>query len=163
MKTLYKPSPHKEILDLSHHTTLFSQTLSFIPRHVFQKLEHRHKTGRASRQFGFKEQFTVMAFIQLAARRSMRDGLRCLEASSRRLYHWGLKNVARSTFADANNSRPVDFFKDLFRRDVWPVRDKSPETQVSFQIQVVQPGCHNYLALPFIFPLGIVSPDQGWH
>jgi len=88
--------------------------LSLIPRHVFQKLEHRHKTGRASRQFGFKEQFTVMAFIQLAARRSMRDGLRCLEAAGRRLYHWGLKNVARSTFADANNSRPVGFFKDLF-------------------------------------------------
>lgn len=55
-----------------------------------------------------------MAFIQLAARRSMRDALRCLEAAGSRLYHWGLKNVARSTFADANNSRPVDFFKDLF-------------------------------------------------
>ena len=111
---LYNILPHKEILNLSHHNTLFSQMLSLIPRHVFQKLEHRHKTGRASRQFGFKEQFTVMAFIQLAARRSMRDGLRCLEAAGRRLYHWGLKNVARSTFADANNSRPVGFFKDLF-------------------------------------------------
>lgn len=55
-----------------------------------------------------------MAFIQLAARRSMRDGLRCLEAVGSRLYHWGLKNVARSTFADANNTRPVGFFQDLF-------------------------------------------------
>lgn len=45
----------------------------FNPRHVFQKLAQRHKTGRASRKFGFKEQFTVMAFIQLAARRSLRD------------------------------------------------------------------------------------------
>jgi len=99
---------------LSHHNTLFSQTLSLIPRHVFQKLENRHKTGRSSRKFGFKEQFTVMAFIQLAARRSMRDGLRCLTAAGSRLYHWGLKNVARSTFADANNSRPVGFFQDLF-------------------------------------------------
>ena len=44
----------------------------------------------------------------------MRDGLRCLAAAGNRLYHWGLKNVARSTFADANNSRPVGFFKDLF-------------------------------------------------
>ncbi|MDR1946263.1 MAG: DUF4372 domain-containing protein, partial [Desulfovibrio sp.] len=42
-----------------HTTTLFSQTLSLIPRHVFQKLERRHKTGRSSRKFGFKEQFTV--------------------------------------------------------------------------------------------------------
>ena len=74
---------------MSHHNTLFSQTLQFIPRHVFQKLERRHKTGRSSRKFGFKEQFTTMAFIQLAARRSMRDGLRCLEAVGSRLYHWG--------------------------------------------------------------------------
>ena len=99
---------------MAHHNTLFSQILSLIPRHLLQKLEARHKTGRASRKFGFKEQFTVMAFIQLAARRSMRDGLRCLEALGKRLYHWGLQNVARSTFADANNSRPADFFKDLF-------------------------------------------------
>jgi hypothetical protein len=55
-----------------------------------------------------------MAFIQLAARRSMRDGIRALAAADRKLYHWGLKPVARSTFADANNSRPVAFFKDLF-------------------------------------------------
>lgn len=46
----------------------------------------------------------------------MRGGLRCLEAVGNRLYHWGLKNVARSTFADANKSRSVDFFKDLFTR-----------------------------------------------
>ena len=42
-----------------HHNTLFSQTLSLIPRHVFQKLENRHKTGRSSRRLGFKEQFTL--------------------------------------------------------------------------------------------------------
>ena len=33
--------------DMSFHNTLFSQTLSLIPRHIFQKLEHRHKTGRS--------------------------------------------------------------------------------------------------------------------
>ena len=125
--------PHKEILDLSHHNTLFSQTLSLIPRHVFQKLERRHKTGRSSRQFGFKEQFTVMAFIQLAARRSMRDGLRCLEAAGNRLYHWGLKNVARSTFADANNSRPVGFFKDLFAEMYGLCAAKAPKHKFRFK------------------------------
>jgi hypothetical protein len=86
MKMLRNTLPYKEILDLSHHNTLFSQTLSFIPGHVFQKLERKHKIGRSSRRFGFKEQFTVMAFIHLAARRSMRDGLRCLSAAGNRLY-----------------------------------------------------------------------------
>ncbi|WP_143142633.1 DUF4372 domain-containing protein, partial [Desulfovibrio desulfuricans] len=36
---------------MSHHTTLFSQLLSLIPGHVFEKLERKHKTGRSSRQF----------------------------------------------------------------------------------------------------------------
>ncbi|WP_083517788.1 IS4 family transposase [Desulfomicrobium orale] len=122
---------------MSHHNTLFSQTLSLIPRHVFQKLERRHKTGRSSRQFGFKEQFTVMAFIQLAARRSMRDGLRCLEAAGNRLYHWGLKNVARSTFADANNSRPAGFFKDLFVEMYGLCAAKAPKHKFRFKSKLL--------------------------
>lgn len=122
---------------MSHHNTLFSQTLSLIPRHVFQKLERRHKTGRSSRQFGFKEQFTVMAFIQLAARRSMRDGLRCLEAAGNRLYHWGLKNVARSTFADANNSRPAGFFKDLFAEMYGLCAAKAPKHKFRFKSKLL--------------------------
>ena len=118
---------------MSHHNALFSQTLSLIPRHVFQKLERRHKTGRSSRKFGFREQFTVMAFIQLAARRSMRDGLRCLSAAGNRLYHWGLKTVARSTLADANNSRPVGFFQDLFAEMYGLCAAKSPKHKFRFK------------------------------
>lgn len=118
---------------MAYHTTLFSQTLSLIPRHIFQKLEHRHKTGRSSRRFGFKEQFTVMAFMQLAARRSMRDGLRCLTAAGKRLYHWGLQNVARSTFADANNARPVGFFKDLFAEMYGLCRPHAPSHKFRFK------------------------------
>ena len=118
---------------MSHHNALFSQTLSLIPRHVFQKLERRHKTGRSSRKFGFREQFTVMAFIQLAARRSMRDGLRCLSAAGNRLYHWGLKTVARSTLADANNSWPVGFFQDLFAEMYGLCAAKSPKHKFRFK------------------------------
>jgi hypothetical protein len=133
MDSLHKSPLQKEILDMAHHNTLFSQTLSLIPRHVFQKLEHRHKTGRASRKFGFKEQFTVMAFIQLAARRSMRDGLRCLEAAGKHLYHWGLNRVARSTFADANNTRPVGFFQDLFAEMYNLCATKAPKHKFRFK------------------------------
>ena len=121
---------------MSHHNTLFSQTLSLIPRHTFQKLESRHKTGRSSRRFGFKEQFTVMAFIHLAARRSMRDGLRCLTAIGNRLYHWGLKNVARSTFADANNSRPVGFFQDMFAEMYALCRPHAPKHKFRFKCKL---------------------------
>lgn len=78
-----------------------------------------------------------MAFIQLAARRSMRDGLRCLEAAGNRLYHWGLKNVARSTFADANNSRPVGFFKDLFVEMYGLCAAKAPKHKFRFKSKLL--------------------------
>ena len=78
----------------------------------------------------------VMAFIHLAARRSMRDGLRCLCAAGSRLYHWGLKNVARSTLADANNSRPVGFFQDLFAEMYALCRPCAPKHKFRFKAKV---------------------------
>jgi len=50
--------------------TLVLQGLALIPRLVCQKLQHHHTVGRSVRKFGFKKQFTTMAFIQLTARRS---------------------------------------------------------------------------------------------
>jgi hypothetical protein len=40
---LHKPLHSKEISNMSNHNTLLSQTLSLVPRHVFQKLEERHE------------------------------------------------------------------------------------------------------------------------
>ena len=161
MKMLRKAILHKEILDLSHHTTLFAQTLSLIPRHVFQKLENRHKTGRSSRKFGFKEQFTVMAFIQLAARRSMRDGLRCLTAAGSRLYHWGLKNVARSTFADANNSRPVGFFQDLFGEMVALCQPHAPKHKFRFKSKLFSMDATTIKLCLSLFPWAAFRQKKG--
>lgn len=137
---------------MSHHTTLFSQLLSLIPGHVFEKLERKHKIGRSSRQFGFKEQFTVMAFIQLAARRSLRDGLRALEAAKNRLYHFGLKSVARSTVADANNSRPVGFFKDLFAEMYGLCRPHAPRHKFRFKCKLYSMDATTISLCLSIFP-----------
>ena len=146
---------------MGFHNTLFSQTLSLIPRHIFQKLEHRHKTGRSSRRFGFKEQFTTMAFIQLAARRSMRDGIRCLAAAGKRLYHWGLSNVARSTFADANNSRPVDFFKDLFGEMYALCAAKAPNHKFRFKSKLLSMDATTIKLCLSLFPWASFRQGKG--
>jgi hypothetical protein len=151
----------KEILNMSHHSTLFSQTLSLIPRHIFQKLELRHKTGRSSRKFGFKEQFTAMAFIQLAARRSMRDGLRALAAAGGKLYHWGLKNVARSTFADANNSRPTGFFKDLFAEMYGLCRPCAPKHKFRFKCKLYSMDATTISLCLSLFPWAAFRQNKG--
>ena len=146
---------------MSHHSTLFSQTLSLIPRHIFQKLAQRHKTGRSSRKFGFKEQFTVMAFIQLAARRSLRDGVRCLRAASRRLYHLGLKNVARSTVADANTSRPVGFFRDLFSEMYTLCASKAPKHQFRFKSRLFSLDATTIRLCLSLFPWASFRKNRG--
>lgn len=121
---------------MSHVSTPFSEILQLIPRHVFQKLEKRHACGRKSRKFGFKEQFTVMAFVMLAASRSLRDALASLKAQGSRLYHWGLQKISRSTVSDANRSRPCEFFEDLFREMCKFCAQHAPGHQFPFKNKV---------------------------
>lgn len=121
---------------MSHTTTPFGEILQLIPRHIFQKLEKRHACGRKSRKFGFKEQFTVMAFVMLAASRSLRDALASLRAQGSRLYHWGLQKVCRSTVSDANRTRPCEFFEDLFREMCGFCAMHAPRHQFPFKNKI---------------------------
>jgi hypothetical protein len=88
--------------------------LKLIPRHHFAKLEAEHGTGRQARSFSRWHQVVHLLSMQLTARASLRDGIASLKARIKSLYHLGVKPVARSTFADANNKRPASFFAALF-------------------------------------------------
>jgi Domain of unknown function (DUF4372) len=55
-----------------------------------------------------------MAFAQLTYRESLRDIEACLRAVSSKLYHMGFQSkVARTTLADANESRDWRIFADF--------------------------------------------------
>jgi putative transposase len=88
--------------------------LKLIPRHHFAQLEAAHGTGRKARSFTRWSQLVHLLFMQLTARASLRDGVSSLKARFKSLYHLGVKPVARSTFADANNRRPASFLEALF-------------------------------------------------
>ena len=99
-----------------------------------------------------------MTFIHLAARRSMRDGLRCLTAIGNRLYHWGLKNVARSTFADANTSRPAGYFQDLFAEMYALCRPHAPKHKFRFKCKLY---CMDATTISLCLSLGVLPLEQG--
>ena len=99
---------------MAHCNTIFHQMLKLIPRHHFAKLETEHSTGRKARSFTRWSQLVHLLSMQLTARSSLRDGVASLKARLKSLYHLGVKPVARSTFADANNKRPASFFEALF-------------------------------------------------
>lgn len=100
---------------MAHCNTIFHQMVKLIPRHVFSKLDKGHGTGRSPRSFTRWNQFVNLMFMQLTSRVSLRDGVDSLKARSSSLYHVGTRSVARSTFSDANNKRPVSFYEEVFR------------------------------------------------
>ena len=93
---------------------LFAQLLDFFPKHEFNKCVRRYGGNNRIRQFSCFDQFLCMAFAQLTGRESLRDIETCLRAMQTKLYHAGLRGtVARSTLADANESRDWRIYGDL--------------------------------------------------
>jgi hypothetical protein len=88
--------------------------MEHIPRYEFQKCVARY--GGDYRQKGFScwDQFLAMGFAQFTYRESLRDIEACLGSVSNKLYHMGFRStIARSTLADANESRDWRIFADF--------------------------------------------------
>jgi len=101
--------------------TLFAQIMDFVPWTSFRRIVARYGGDHRVRALNCAEQFRVMAFAQLTWRESLRDIEACLSAQATKLYHMGLREaVARSTLADANESRDwriwADFAQVLIRQ-----------------------------------------------
>src|ERR1035441_9693756 len=94
--------------------TVFSQLVEFLPHQQFQKCVDRYGGGRYLKNLSCWDQYLAMAFAQLTYRESLRDIEACLGAVGGKLYHMGFgSSIARSTLADANESRDWRIFADF--------------------------------------------------
>ena len=85
---------------------VFAQLMDHLPWKSFGRIVERYGGDHRVRGFSCANQFRCMAFAQLTYRESLRDITTCLRAQSAKLYHLGIRGtVARSTLADANESR----------------------------------------------------------
>jgi transposase len=93
---------------------IFAQLMAFLSRYEFAQCVRRYDGNRRVRRFRCWDQFLVMAFAQLTFRESLRDIETCLRSMPRHLYHAGIGlAVARSTLAEANESRDWRIWADL--------------------------------------------------
>src|SRR4030042_7150835 len=93
---------------------IFSQLMSFLPKHEFNKCVHRYQGEHHIRSFSCFDQFLCMAFAQLTYRESLLDIEICLRAMEPKLYHTGIRGkVSRSTLADANEKRDWRIYADF--------------------------------------------------
>jgi hypothetical protein len=91
--------------------------MDYVPRFEFQKCVARYDGNYNASRFSCWDQFLCMAFAQLTYRESLRDIEACLRAVQPKLYHLGIRTrVARSTLADANETRDWRIYADLAQR-----------------------------------------------
>ena len=94
--------------------TVFSQLLDHLPSYEFQKCVARYRGDYQQKRFSCWDQFLCMAFAQLSYRESLRDIEACLRSLGAKLYHMGFRSkIARSTLADANESRDWRIYADF--------------------------------------------------
>src|SRR5271154_3176703 len=94
--------------------TVFSQLIEFLRHPEFQKCVARYGCGRYLKNLSCWDQYLAMAFAQLTYRESLRDIEACLRSVGAKLYHMGFRGkVARSTLADANESRDWRIYADF--------------------------------------------------
>ena len=94
--------------------TVFSQLMGFLPDREFRRCVHRYDGDHRLREFSCWDQYLTMAFAQLTYRESLRDIEACLRSLHGKLYHMGFHGrVARSTVADANESRDWRIYADF--------------------------------------------------
>lgn len=93
---------------------ILSQILDLVHWQTLSRLVSKYEPNTAARHFGFRQQFICMVFAQLTSRDGLRDIATCLNAPPETLYHLGFTGkVARSTLADANESRDWRIWEDL--------------------------------------------------
>ena len=88
--------------------------MEHLPRYEFQKCVLRYRGDYQQKSFSCWDQFLAMGFAQLTYRESLRDIEACLQSVGGKLYNMGFRSkVARSTLADANESRDWRIFADF--------------------------------------------------
>jgi hypothetical protein len=93
---------------------VLSQVLDMVHRQTLDRLVGRYNAESRVRHFGCRQQLICMVFAQLTWRESLRDIEACLNARSEALYHLGFtKPIARSTLAEANETRDWRLWRDL--------------------------------------------------
>jgi Transposase DDE domain/Domain of unknown function (DUF4372) len=116
------------------HTSLFSQLLSLLNRHQFERRVREHQAERASKGFSCWSQLVSMMFCQLAQAKSLReisDGLACCEG---KLNHLGLEQgPKRSTLSYANAKRPWRLFEALFYDQLALAQSLAPKKKLRFK------------------------------
>ncbi len=116
--------------------SLFSQVLSLIDRHLFQKACLEHQTEKSSKGFSSWNQFVSLLFSQFAGANSLREISGGLATIRGKINHLGIKSAPkRSTLAYANANRPWQFYETIFHQTLKAVQALAAGSKRKFKFK----------------------------
>lgn len=93
---------------------VFSQIISFVDHHDFERCVERYGGNYRRRSFSCWQQFLCMAFGQMTHRESLSDTVLCLNSNASKLYHMGIgRAVTKTTLSRANETGDWRIFADF--------------------------------------------------
>jgi len=116
---------------------VFAQLMAHLPLHTFRQCVANYPSRYPTLTFSHLDQFLCLAFAQLTYRESLRDIETCLRAHQAKLYHLGIRGrIAKSTLADANESRDWRIYQDFALSQIKVARKLY--SQDSFAVELEQ-------------------------
>ena len=116
-----------------HYNSIYSQLFNFIPRYRFEKIVKKSGEDRYCKHFTAWKQFLTLLFAQISGKDSLREIETALLANHKRLYHFGMEAVAKSTLSEAMNRRNPEIFKALFEEILDRVMAVAPKHKFKFK------------------------------
>lgn len=118
---------------MANLTTVLQQMLAFVPEQQFSVFVGQHGADKYIKTYSCWNQLTIQFYAQATQKDSLRDietGLTLLDSTWKEL---GLRSVARSTMAYANEHRPAAIYESLFYVLVEKCEGLIPKRQFSFK------------------------------
>ena len=101
---------YKIAQDMNVGNTVLSQLMSLIPDYELRKCVDRYQGDFHARRFTCRDQFLVMSYAQFTSSASLRSIEAQLTAFNSKLYHAGLKIIPKSTLADMNEKKGMNYW-----------------------------------------------------
>lgn len=96
-----------------YNNSMLGEILKVLPRREIQKITETHKGDHYRKSFKTWDHLVAMLTGQLAGLTSLRDLETTLNSHPTLHHHLAIRNVKRSTLADANQSRDFRLFRDI--------------------------------------------------
>lgn len=94
--------------------TILSQMQSLISGYDFKNVVSEHNGDKGIKMFSTKNLLSVMLYVHMASKQSLRDIVDSLGSKDNLWYHLGLKSLSRNNLSHSLKNRPNEIFEKTF-------------------------------------------------